>query len=48
MDASRGYYAKSSKSGRERQILHGFTHRWNLKTKQTNKTKTDSQLQKTK
>ena len=28
-----GYYAKWSKSNRERQILYGLTYMWNLKKK---------------
>ena len=33
MDGSRGYNAKGSKSVRERQIPHDFTHMWNLRNK---------------
>ena len=35
------------KSDTVRQILYNFTYMWNLKTKQKNKTETDSYIQKT-
>ena len=49
MDGSTGYYAKCSKSGREKQILCGFTYVESIKetneqTKQ-NRTKRDSKKQ---
>ena len=33
MDGARVYDAKQSKSVRERQISHDFTHMWNLRNK---------------
>ena len=33
MDGTGGYYAKQSKSVREREISYDFTHMWNLKNK---------------
>ena len=33
MDGDRVYYAKQSRSGRERQILYDVTHVWNLRSK---------------
>ena len=33
MNGHRRYYAKWSKSGRERQISHGMAYMWNLKEK---------------
>ena len=33
IDGPKGYYAKWTKSDRERQILYDFTYMWNLKTK---------------
>lgn len=48
INRSRGYCAKCNKSDKERQIPYGFNYMWNLKTKDTNKTKTDSQKQRPK
>ena len=33
MDGARVYYAKQSKSVKERQISYDFTHMWNLRNK---------------
>ena len=43
---AREYNAKQNKSVRERQILYGFTHMWNLRSKTQGKKMRDRQIRK--